>query len=58
VLLPILERNKYFQERNLDSAALLRVIQGIKYQVCKADQYVFSYGDIGEHFFLILNGVV
>ena len=48
----------FFKEREMNDAAMLEVVNCMSLRSIPAEHFVFEYGQLGDEFFLILEGEV
>ena len=46
----------FFKERDMNDAAMLEVVNCMSLRSIPAEHFVFEYGELGDEFFLILEG--
>jgi hypothetical protein len=57
-LIPLIKDIPFFKDRNLNGAMLLDIVSIMEYKSVQQENYVFEYGDLGDNFYLLLNGSV
>ena len=58
VLLPLIAKTSFFKDLGLSRSAMLDLALSMEYQTAAKDNYLFEFGDTGNHLFVILTGVV
>ena len=58
LLVPLLSNIKTIKEKKLSHEEILLICKKLKYEFFEKDDYVFEFDDVGEKFYIILDGSV
>jgi CRP-like cAMP-binding protein len=54
----LIQNIPFFKERGIQGQTLLDLVACMSFKTVKKDVYVVEYGDVGDEFYLILDGAV
>lgn len=55
-LVPLIKDIPFFRDRHIEGPMMLDVVGCMGYKRVRKDEYLFEYGDVGDNFYLILDG--
>ena len=57
-LADLISQNKFFAQKNIKREDMVELVNCFKFDVRNQGENVFDYGDKGEHFYIIIKGMV
>jgi len=57
-LIPILKKIKFFEQLEIEDEFFGMLIEGLKYQYIQKEKVIFKKGNMGEKFYILLQGDV